>query len=199
MSYPVPQTQIAVLVLELGGKVEFKPDYPAPKPGINEVIVRVLYTGVCQRDLHAKNGTSASATGDPITTIKFPHIGGHEGVGRIIALSLEAKGPIRTGLLGGILFLSRVCHECDYNNHLHHQNGSFQEYCVLDAKYLAVLPDDVDPSIQEPVLCAGVTAYKAVLNANIKKGQCMVVLVAGGGLRHFALQYGRVPGASNCC
>jgi alcohol dehydrogenase, propanol-preferring len=66
---------------------------------------------------------------------------------------------------------------------------------VLDAKYVAVLPDDVDPSIQGPVLCAGVTAYKAVLNANIKKGQYMVVLGARGGLGHFAAQYGLALGA----
>jgi propanol-preferring alcohol dehydrogenase len=66
---------------------------------------------------------------------------------------------------------------------------------VLDAKYLAVLPEDVDPSIQGPVLCAGVTAYNAVLNANIKKGQYMVVLGAGGGLGHFAVQYGLALGA----
>jgi D-arabinose 1-dehydrogenase-like Zn-dependent alcohol dehydrogenase len=31
------------------------------------------------------------------------------------------------------------------------------------------------------VLCAGVTAYKAVLNTNIKVGQCMIVPGAGGG------------------
>jgi propanol-preferring alcohol dehydrogenase len=66
---------------------------------------------------------------------------------------------------------------------------------VLDAKYLAVLPDDVDPSIQGPVLCAGVTAYKAILNTNIEKGQFMVVLGAGGGLGHFAVQYGLALGA----
>ena len=45
-------------------------------------------------------------------------------------------------------------------NHLHHEPGSFQEYIVLDASYLAVLPDDVDPSVMGPVLCAGLTAYK---------------------------------------
>jgi propanol-preferring alcohol dehydrogenase len=203
----IPQTQTAALVRELGGKIEFRTDYPVPKPGVNEVLVKVLYTGVCQSDLHTKNGTAASATGDPITKIKFPHVGGHEGVGRIIALGPEAGGLIKAGLLVGIRLLSRVCHECDYclagheqycvnsTNHLHHEDGSFQEYCVLDAKYLAVLPEDVDPSIQGPVLCAGVTAYNAVQNANIKKGQYMVVLGAGGGLGHFAVQYGLALGA----
>jgi alcohol dehydrogenase, propanol-preferring len=40
-----------------------------------------------------------------------------------------------------------------------------------------------------------VTAYRAVLNANIKKGQYMVVLGAGGRLGHFAVQYGLALGA----
>ena len=133
----IPRTQTAALVRELGGKVEFKLDYLVPKPGINEVLVKVLYTGVCQSDLHIKNGTAASAIGDPITKIKFPHVGGHERVVRIIALGPEAKSPIKTGLLVGIRFLSRVCHECDYchagheqycaksTNHPHHEDGSF--------------------------------------------------------------------------
>jgi alcohol dehydrogenase, propanol-preferring len=73
--------------------VDLKTGYPVPKPGPNEVLLKVLYTGVCQSDLHTKNGTSASATGDPITIIKLPHVGGHEVVGRIIALGPEVKGP----------------------------------------------------------------------------------------------------------
>src|ERR1700722_5805498 len=41
----IPQTQTAALVRELGGKIEFRTDYPVPKPGVNEVLVKVLYTG----------------------------------------------------------------------------------------------------------------------------------------------------------
>ena len=52
----------------------------------------------------------------------------------------------------------------------------------------------MDPSIQGPVICAGVIAYKSVLNANIKKGRYIVVLGAGGGLGHFAVQYGLAHG-----
>ena len=32
-------------------------------------------------DLHTKNGTSTGPTGHPITNIKLPHVGGHEGIG----------------------------------------------------------------------------------------------------------------------
>lgn len=45
-------------------------------------------------------------------------------------------------------------------NHLHHRDGSFQEYIVLDCAYLTVLPADVDVKVVGPVLCAGLTAFK---------------------------------------
>lgn len=48
-------------------------------------------------------------------------------------------------------------------NHLHHEDGCFQEYIALDADYLTILPNDVDPRVIGPVLCAGVTAYKVFL------------------------------------
>ena len=44
----IPQTQTVALVHSLGGQVEFKTDYPVPIPGRNEVLAKVLYTGVCQ-------------------------------------------------------------------------------------------------------------------------------------------------------
>lgn len=44
----IPKTQTVALVNELGGPVEFKSDYPVPTPKENEVLVKVLYTGVCQ-------------------------------------------------------------------------------------------------------------------------------------------------------
>ena len=47
-SVDIPQTQTVALVRSLGGEVEFKTDYPVPTPGRNEVLAKVLYTGVCQ-------------------------------------------------------------------------------------------------------------------------------------------------------
>lgn len=47
-SIDIPKTQTVALVRNLGGPVEFKEDYPVPTPGKNEVLAKVLYTGVCQ-------------------------------------------------------------------------------------------------------------------------------------------------------
>lgn len=127
-----------------------------------------------QPDLHTKAGTAAGPDGNPITKIKFPHIGGHEGIGRIVALGSDIthRTGVKIGGLVGIRFSSRICRRCEFclagteqycirsTNHLHHEDGSFQEFIALDADYLTLLPDDVDPAIMGPVLCAGLTAYK---------------------------------------
>lgn len=123
--------------------------------------------------MHTKAGTATGPDGQPITKIKLPHVGGHEGVGQIIAFGPETTSPgVKVGSLVGIRFIARVCHQCEYctsnreqhcakaKNHLHHEDGSFQEYCVLDTKYLTVLPREIDPKSIGPVLCAGVTTYK---------------------------------------
>lgn len=51
----IPQTQTVALVHEIGGDVEFREDHPVPIPGHNEVLARVLYTGVCQSGTYSSN------------------------------------------------------------------------------------------------------------------------------------------------
>jgi propanol-preferring alcohol dehydrogenase len=130
---------------------------------------------LCVRDLHTKAGTAVGADGYPITKIKLPHVGGHEGVGRIVSLGSGCGEDIKIGDLVGIRFASRICRRCEFclagteqyctksTNHLKHEDGSFQEYIALDADYLTILPNDIDPKVIGPVLCAGVTTYKASL------------------------------------
>ena len=48
----IPERQTVALVRELGGPVEFVDDYPVQKPGLDEVLAKVLYTGVCQSGMH---------------------------------------------------------------------------------------------------------------------------------------------------
>lgn len=143
-------------------------------------------------------GTASNADGKFITNVKLPHVGGHEGVGRIVAIGPGCDDDVRMGSFVGIRFASRVCRRCEFclagteqycvksTNHLHHEDGSFQEYIALDAGYLTILPDDIDPVVMGPVLCAGLTSYKAIKNANIKVGDWLVVVGAGGGLGHLA-------------
>lgn len=65
----------------------------------------------------------------------------------------------------------------------------------MDTGYLTILPQDIDPSVIGPVLCAGLTTYKAVRNSGIKPLEWIVVVGAGGGLGHLAVQYATACGA----
>lgn len=125
-----------------------------------------------QTDLHTHLGTASGPDGTLITNVKLPHVGGHEGIGRIVALGAGCDDQVKLGGYVGIRFASRVCRRCEFclagteqycvksTNHLHHEDGSFQEYIALDAGYLTLLPDDIDPVTIGPVLCAGLTSYK---------------------------------------
>lgn len=50
---------------------------PVPKPGPDEVLINVKYSGVCHTDLHA-------VMGDWPLPVKMPLIGGHEGSGVVV-------------------------------------------------------------------------------------------------------------------
>lgn len=54
-SLDIPQTQTVALIRSLGGQVEFKTDYPVPTPNRNEVLAKILYTGVCQSGMYTRS------------------------------------------------------------------------------------------------------------------------------------------------
>ncbi|KAF4553015.1 Zinc-binding dehydrogenase-like protein 13 [Elsinoe fawcettii] len=238
----IPKTQTVALVRTLGGPIEFVDDYPVPLPGQDEVLAKVFHSppfllrpsllpnpdpihttheppDLPPADLHTARGTACGPDGRPITAIKLPHIGGHEGIARIVLLGpgLPQRDPsIRVGGLVGVRFASRICRRCEYclagteqycldaTNHLHHEDGAFQEWIALDAGNLTVLPDPTGEGGEEgeeriaapgPTLCAGVTAFKAVKNSGVQAGEWIVVVGAGGGLGLYAVQFAGVRGA----
>ncbi|KAI5287213.1 alcohol dehydrogenase, partial [Ascosphaera aggregata] len=77
MSYTIPEMQWAQVLLEDGKTIEYK-QIPVAKPGPDEILVKVIYSGVCHTDLHA-------AQGDWPVTRKLPLVGGHEGAGIVVA------------------------------------------------------------------------------------------------------------------
>jgi alcohol dehydrogenase, propanol-preferring len=91
----IPETQWAQVVEKTGGPVQFK-QIPVRKPGPDEVLVNIKYSGVCHTDLHAVHGdwplvstTSMSfLKSENLTTkqaTKLPLVGGHEGAGIVVA------------------------------------------------------------------------------------------------------------------
>jgi propanol-preferring alcohol dehydrogenase len=74
-------------------------------------------------------------------------------------------------------------------------NGSYAEYAVASARFVAPVPEAVDPLDAAPLTCAGVTTYKAV-KISAARPSDLVAVFGIGGLGHLAVQYARIAGAA---
>ncbi|VEU22876.1 DEKNAAC103965 [Brettanomyces naardenensis] len=188
----VPKTQKAVVFYKNGGPLKYE-TIPVPVPKANEILIHVLYSGVCHTDLHAWRGDWALPT-------KLPLVGGHEGAGIVVAKGSEVKN-FEIGDYAGIKWLYSCCMGCEYcvqgaepncpdgeySGYSH--DGSFQQYATADATQAAHISKDAKMDNVAPILCAGVTTYKALKTAELRPGQWVAISGAGGGLGSMAVQY----------
>ncbi|KAG8680335.1 alcohol dehydrogenase, partial [Ceratobasidium sp. 423] len=68
-------------------------------------------------------------------------------------------------------------------------DGSFQQYAVSYAAHVTPIPESIALDLAAPILCAGVTVFKAIKQAGTQPGDIIVISGAGGGLGHLAIQY----------
>jgi propanol-preferring alcohol dehydrogenase len=172
-------------------------ELPIPTPGLGQVLVRVVASGVCHTDLHA-------ADGDWPVKPKLPFIPGHEGVGYVAALG-PGVTTLKEGDRVGVPWLHSACGGCDYclsgwetlcphqHNTGYSVDGGYAEYVLAPAAYVGRLPDGLDFAAAAPILCAGVTTYKGLKETDTRPGD-WVVISGVGGLGHVAVQYARAMG-----
>lgn len=197
MAQNVPQEQWAQVIHKTGGPVEYK-KIPVQKPGPDEVLVNIKYSGVCHTDLHAVNGDW------PLPT-KLPLVGGHEGAGVVVAKG-DLVEDIQIGDHAGVKWLNGSCLACDFCQQSDEPlcskallsgytvDGTFQQYCIAKAAHVARIPKDVPLDAIAPVLCAGITVYKGLKESGARPGQTVAIVGAGGGLGSLAQQYAKAMG-----
>lgn len=197
MASSIPKTQKAVIFYEHGGKLEYK-DIPVPVPADDEILVNIKYSGVCHTDLHAYHGDWPLAT-------KLPLVGGHEGAGVVVAKG-KAVTNFEIGDYAGVKWLNKSCLSCEFcmkgaesncpyavlSGYTH--DGSFQQYATANAVHASPLSKDADLAGAAPILCAGITVYKALKVSGAKAGEWVLVTGAGGGLGTLCIQYARAMG-----
>jgi len=197
MAQEIPTEQWAQVVEETGKPVVYK-RIPVQKPGPDEVLINVKYSGVCHTDLHAVNGDWPLAT-------KLPLVGGHEGAGIVVALGSLVK-DIQIGDYAGIKWINGSCLQCSFCQQADEPlcanallsgytvDGTFQEYAIAKAAHIARIPKECDLEAIAPVLCAGITVYKGLKESGIRAGQTVAIVGAGGGLGSLACQYAKAMG-----
>lgn len=198
MSSPhIPTEQWAQVVEQTGKPVVYK-KIPVQKPGPDEVLVNIKYSGVCHTDLHAVNGDWPLAT-------KLPLVGGHEGAGIVVARG-ELVNDIEIGDYAGVKWLNGSCLSCSFCQTSDEPlcakallsgytvDGTFQEYCIAKAAHVARIPKECNLEAIAPVLCAGITVYKGLKESGARPGQTVAIVGAGGGLGSLACQYAKAMG-----
>ncbi|WWD19308.1 hypothetical protein CI109_103766 [Kwoniella shandongensis] len=201
--FTIPKTQTAAVVKSIGAPLEVQTDHPVKqaadlKPG--ECLVHISHTGVCHTDLHAKQGDW------PVKPMN-PLIGGHEGVGIIVAIGENTpNSPVKLGDRVGIKWMADSCLNCEFCRRGFEMNcpevklsgytvdGTFSEYVVSYTNHVTPIPKELDSAGAASILCAGVTTYKALKVSNTKVGDWVALPGAGGGLGHLAVQYAKAMG-----
>lgn len=128
-----------------------------PTPGEGQALIRVKSV--------ALNPVDYKAIKNPAWT--YPHVPGVDLTGIV-----EQTGPNVTGIKVG----ERVAVHTNLQ-----KNGAFAEYAVVDARALAKIPDAVSFSEAAAILCAGMTAYEAIIQKMNTTGKETILIHAGAG------------------
>ncbi len=175
-------------------------------PGPHDVQIQILYCGVCHSDLHqARNDWSNSL---------YPMVPGHEIVGRVIKVGAHVT-RFKAGDLaavGCMVDSCRRCEPCDagleqycaegctltYNDRERRSKnltfGGYSEQIVVEQRFVAKVPENLDLKAVAPLLCAGITTYSPLRHWKVRPGQ-RVGVIGLGGLGHMGVKFAKAMGA----
>ncbi len=172
----------------------------------HDVLVDILYCGVCHSDLHQVR----NEWGDAI----YPMVPGHEIIGKVVATgSAVTKFKIgETAAVGVMIDSCRSCNNCrqymeqycdegmtgTYNTYERDKKtiaqGGYSSVIVTDERWVYHVADSLDPAAAAPLLCAGITTYSPLRFAHVGKGT-KVGVIGLGGLGHLGVKFAASFGA----
>jgi uncharacterized zinc-type alcohol dehydrogenase-like protein len=175
-------------------------------PGPHDVLIDVLFCGVCHSDIHQARGEWGNST--------FPMVPGHEIVGRAAQVGSEVA-KVKVGDMVGVGCMVDSCRSCascgrgieqfcekgaalTYNSTEMDRKtptqGGYSSRIVVADHFVLRVPDGLDPAGAAPLLCAGITTYSPLRQWGVKKGDTVGV-VGLGGLGHMGVKLAAAMGA----
>ena len=175
-----------------------------PRP--NDVVIEILYCGVCHSDLHTARNDWHNTT--------YPVVPGHEIIGRVLSVGPEVTRfkPGDAVGVGCMVDSCRHCAACEqgleqycesfptltYNGVDPHDRmttfGGYSQKIVVTERFVLKVPDGLDLAGAAPLLCAGITTWSPLRHWKADKGS-KVAVVGLGGLGHMALKLAKGLGA----
>jgi len=173
-------------------------DRETPKPGSNEIVIKVASCGICGTDIKIVTGLLPHI-------ITLPRIPGHEIAGNVV----EVGGDVKNVKVGdqGIAYFYRGCGDCEMCRTSRENicysikrlgfelDGGFRQYIKLPAYNFCPFNGDLPLGEMAILPDAVATPYHALKRlGNVKIGQT-VLIVGVGGLGVHALQIAKLIGA----
>lgn len=176
------------------------------EPRKDDVIIEILYCGVCHSDLH-------QAHNDWNNTI-YPVVPGHEIIGKVIQIGSSVT-RFKTGDYVGVGCMVDSCRHCNpckegleqyceegmtptYNGHNRHDHsvtyGGYSQSITVSERFVLRLPENIDLKSAAPLLCAGITTWSPLRHWKVNQ-HSKVAVVGLGGLGHMAIKLAKGLGA----
>lgn len=175
-----------------------------PRP--NDVVIDILYCGVCHSDIHQARNEWGNST--------YPMVPGHEIIGRVNRVG-DSVTQFKPDDMVGVGVFVDSCQHCKpcrdgleqyceegatgtYNDKDRHEGlptyGGYSERIVVSDKFVLRLPEELDPRSAAPLLCAGITTYSPLRHWNVGAGTTVAIMGLGG-LGHIGLKFAKAMGA----
>ncbi len=213
----IPATMRAVVLRGHGGldQLEYRDDWPVPRPGPEEVLIRVGACGLNNTDVNTRTGWYAKAVRGPTRgeacadaevpdpawgggAISFPRIQGADAVGCVV----ECGPGADSALLGRRVMVDGWLR--DWSDPLNRdrtgyfgseRDGGFAEYCTVHQRNAGVIRSALSDSELATFSCSYTTAEGMLVRAGVREGEWVLVTGASGGVGSALVQLARRRGA----
>lgn len=159
-------------------------EVPDPEPGRGQVLLRVVRSGICGSDLHARHFCDASA--DVAEEVGYDHfmraedtvVMGHEFVGEVVSYGPGCRGRWKPGTLVATLPVLKHGEQVHMIGLSAQAPGGYAEYVVVAEDMTMPVPDGVDPALAaltEPLA----VAHHAVRRSGVGRKEVAIVIGCG--------------------
>ncbi|KAM3211757.1 hypothetical protein ACQJBY_065087 [Aegilops geniculata] len=174
------------------------------RTGDDDVVIKILYCGICHSDLHSIRNDWKNA--------KYPMIPGHEIAGEVTEAGKNVtkfKAGDRVGV-GCMVNSCQSCESCDkgFENHcpgmIFTYNsvdrdgtvtyGGYSSMVVVHERFVVRFPDAMPLDKGAPLLCAGITVYSPMKYHGLNVPGMHLGVLGLGGLGHVAVKFGKAFG-----
>jgi NADPH:quinone reductase-like Zn-dependent oxidoreductase len=174
-------------------------DVPEPKPRAGEVLLRVEACALNHLDIWVRRGWRG-------LELQMPHWGGADVAGVVADSGEDVTGwkvgdrvvvdPGQTTLEDRFTRRGEDSVSPGYHVLGEHGRGGFAEYLVIPACNLMAMPEEMDFPVAAAPLLVTLTAWRMLIHrAQLRAGESVLVVGAGGGANSMAIQIAKLAGA----